>query len=269
MDWELAAKEMPDTARSLLTAFAPGPITVVVPKSDAICTAVTAGLDTVGIRIPDCPIALEMLSHAAKPIAAPSANLSGRPSCTTWQSVVEDLDGRIDAVLKESTQEAGRYGLESSVVDCCGLAPILLRPGGITLEQLQAVVPLTVLRSSKHELELVKSPGLRHPHYQPQAQVYLFKSLNELSQISKDTRGDIAVATLSDLGASHDVNRRAVLLREFRTVEDYARDFYEFLRSADRQHVDAIFLAIAPPEGIGNALRDRQYRAAETTYGMS
>ena len=120
--WHLAARELPSHAVRLLDVFAPGPITIVLPKLERICDAATGGLSTVGIRIPASTMAREVCRAAGCPVAAPSANRSGKPSCTTWQAVLEDLDGAIDAVLQGDTCE---LGIESTVVDCTGRNPTI------------------------------------------------------------------------------------------------------------------------------------------------
>ncbi|MEM1069696.1 MAG: L-threonylcarbamoyladenylate synthase, partial [Planctomycetota bacterium] len=177
-DWKIAAAELTSHAEALLEVFTPGPLTVVLPKRDEINSMVTAGLDSVGIRVPDHASAQEILRQAGVPVAAPSANRSGRPSSTTWRAVLEDLEGRIDAVYCEDTT---RIGIESTVVDCCGDRPQILRPGAVTLQQLQAVVSNTEGRTEhstgedQRARQRVKSPGLLHAHYQPVAKICLIE----------------------------------------------------------------------------------------------
>ncbi|MEZ6137915.1 MAG: L-threonylcarbamoyladenylate synthase [Pirellulaceae bacterium] len=265
--WSLAARELPDMAKRFLDAFAPGPLTVVLPKRTEICSRVTADLDSVAIRIPRCDLARELLAAAQRPIAAPSANRSGRPSCTTWQAVLEDLDGRIDAVL---CGELSQVGLESTVIDCCGASPVLLRPGAITLEQLQAVEPRTRTWEPGREGEgntaqPLNSPGLRHPHYQPTAQVLLFESAEQLSELFAQHDTALAVVTcqadtrqaVADLSIEH-----ICMHSHIDSTEQYAREFYELLRQADRRGASVVLLELATEAGIGLALRDRQRRAA-------
>ncbi|MFN7621581.1 MAG: L-threonylcarbamoyladenylate synthase, partial [Acidobacteriota bacterium] len=125
------AREIPPAARLLIDRFFPGPLTVVLPKLPAVPMIATAGLETIGVRMPDHPLAIELLRACGLPLVAPSANLSGRPSPTTWQAVLEDLEGRIACILQG---EPTRVGLESTVVDCTAAVPTLLRAGAITLE---------------------------------------------------------------------------------------------------------------------------------------
>lgn len=265
--WRLAASQLTESAAVLLQAFAPGPITVVLPKCASISERVTAGLDTVAIRIPSCPITHRVLAAARIPIAAPSANLSGKPSCTTWQSVLEDLDGRIDAILCENPKT---FGLESTVVDCCQEQPILLRPGAITIDDIRRHFPSARTATDETISAMPKtapgidfnSPGLKHPHYRPNAEVKLFENLSKLSDDCQATVSELcsgaACCCLDEIPSG----MVCALGRQFASVEEYAAGFYEFLREADRRRVKTIYVQLAPPHGIGLALRDRQLRAA-------
>ena len=255
--WKLAAAELTEHAAALLAAYAPGPITVVLPKHPAISPLVTAGLHTIGIRIPKHPIALEILRAANVPVAAPSANLSGRPSGTTWNAVLEDLDGRVDAVFCEGSSS---IGIESTVVDCCGTVPIVLRPGAISIEQVRAVVPqateLQPNTASPTETNRVNSPGLLHPHYQPAARVVLIEELHELPT---DELNNAAYCGTTQFPAT----AKFALAAVYESLDEYAANFYEFLRKVDRQSITTVYMESAKPVGIGKALLDRQRRAAQ------
>ena len=255
-EWSLAASSMTPNAEALLSAFAPGPLTVVLPKRAEISSLVTAGLETVGLRIPSHPVAMEILRRVGVPVAAPSANRSGRPSGTTWQAVLEDLDGRIDAVYCE---DCNRIGIESTVVDCCGPVTTVLRPGAITIEQIRQIVP------DAQELDIqgdfagvgggVMSPGILHPHYQPRAEVRLV----EYPSSNIEVRGvKVAYCGMQPLVGLESIELNVT----FPTVDAYAAGFYEFLRQADRQSIPTVFAQKVPNEGIGRALLDRQLRAS-------
>ncbi len=257
--WAKAASDLTPHARTLLETFSPGPLSVVLPKADSISQLVTAGLDSVAMRIPSHPTANEILKEANVPVAAPSANLSGRPSSTTWKSVLEDLEGRIDAVFCE---DCSCIGIESTVVDCRSETPIILRPGAITLEQIQQHIPsvkqLVVENSSPAEdaAESISSPGLLHPHYQPNAKVHLVDSASfDASAID----GPAAFCGTR----TPDVNEDLVLTEVFDSIENYAAGFYEFLREVDRQGIPEVFVESAPNSGLGRALLDRQQRASD------
>lgn len=277
-DWALAAAELPDIARRILDLYSPGPVSVVVSKSAVICDSVTAGLETVGLRIPAPRVTRELLRAAQVPIAAPSANLSGRPSATSWQSVLEDLDGRIDAILCANVENVG---LESTVIDCTGDAPVILRPGGIGLAQLQSHFPNARCwneettagqewgaESVGRTIESLPlgSPGLRHPHYQPRARVQLLEAGQPWPPGGDPSAADLVCLAYAYAGCTAPP-RGMRLSRQFDSLAAYAHDFYEFLREADRARIDVIGLEAVSIEaargaGIAAALRDRQRRAA-------
>ena len=256
--WSQAASQLTPHARALLDAFAPGPLTVVVPKQATICSLVTAGLATVGLRIPQHAIARQILALANVPVAAPSANRSGRPSGTTWQAVLEDLDGRIDAVY---CQDAESIGIESTVVDCCGDVPVILRPGAITLEQIRQLIPAarelapSATEPTPFVSGQINSPGLLHPHYQPRAKVELIAA----PVFSLNT--PVSQSAYCGLESFPGMEAWGLVAR-YTTIEEYAAGFYEFLREADRRSISTIYVQLAPNYGIGKALLDRQRRAA-------
>ncbi len=172
---------VPSSAEKLIEAYWPGPLTIIFNKKENVLSEkVTAGLDTVAIRMPDHPVALAIIEAAGLPIAAPSANRSGKPSPTTAQHVIDDLDGRIIGVVDGG--ETG-VGVESTVVDCTGPVPIILRPGGVTKEQLQEVVgEIIVDPSLKEGKGAPKSPGMKYTHYAPDAPVYLVEGNSAVIQ---------------------------------------------------------------------------------------
>ena len=242
------ARHIPASAQKLIDAFFPGPLAVVLPKTQQVPRLVTAGLDTVAIRMPSPAIAREFLRACATPVAAPSANLSGRPSPTTWQAVVEDLDGRIDCVLQSDPTV---IGIESTVVDCTSEIPVLLRKGAVTLEDVRNVVG-EVSEYSSDEVAEVRSPGLRHAHYSPAASVVIIETAEPLDATSADAfiglekRTEPFGKTLVCAG-----------------VGAYAREVFEFFRECDRAGVRRIFCEAVSEVGIGAALMDRLRRAAE------
>ncbi len=266
--WPMVAREMPEVAQRMLAKFAPGPITVVLPKHASICDAVTAGLDTVGLRVPSHSQARALISAAGLPIAAPSANRSGMPSGTTWQTVLEDLDGRIDGVLRGSTCA---IGIESTVVDCVSQPPRLLRPGAISLAELQTVAPeLSVYLPTDDQDATVNSPGLRHPHYKPSAVVQLVDNANQADNNMKSKRMSaekleqhLANCAYCGLDESKLVGYLGTS-RHFESVEEYAHELYEFMRSVDRLGIQFLYCQRPVTSGIGAALSDRLTRAASS-----
>lgn len=164
---------LPQIAEKMIDAFWPGPLTLVLPKREGVSSYVTAGLDTVAIRMPDHPVAHALLEVSGLPLAAPSANLSGKPSPTTAHHVQEDLIHKIAGIVDGG---ATGVGLESTVVDCTTEIPVILRPGGVTKEQLEQFVgqvdidPALISSSQEHK---PKSPGMKYTHYAPVAPVFL------------------------------------------------------------------------------------------------
>lgn len=181
--------EITPLAQKLIDAFMPGPITLVMKKAECIADETTAGLDTVGVRMPSNPVANKFLKYAAVPVAAPSANLSGRPSPTSARSVLEDMDGYIYAIIDGGDSE---YGLESTVVDCTGTDPVILRPGAVTKADIDAVLKdkEAVMAGSITDGEAPKAPGMKYRHYAPYAQVEIIK-MPEGTKIT----GDNAIGT--------------------------------------------------------------------------
>lgn len=234
-------------ARRLIDAFFPGPLTVILPRRPEVPNSATAGLDTIGVRMPRHDAAREFLKACGTPIVAPSANLSGRPSPTTWQAVYEDLNGRIDCVLKG---EATEVGLESTVVDCSGGTPLLLRSGAVSLEDLQRVVPEVKVYSPQAG-ERVRSPGLTHRHYSPKAEVLILEQ--GVGIANSESSGYIGLSTpLGTFG----------LVVVCRDSSEYARSLFEFFRECDRRGLTRIYCESVEEAGIGRALMDRVRRAA-------
>ncbi len=257
----MVAREVPTVANLLMQRFWPGPLTIVLPKRAEVAEQVTAGLDTVAVRIPNHSIALELIRHAGFPLAAPSANRSGRPSATTWQAVAEDLDGQIAGlVCGEPTQ----FGLESTVVDATANPPRILRPGGVSLEQLQEVCseiePYSCQSISPFETA-VNSPGLRYRHYQPRAKVIV------VSAATTDSEFAIAIVATSvvdyvGINAPRNPSRyRSILVCS--NASEYAAKLFDFFRKADLCHADVVCCEAVEEIGIGVALLDRLRRASQ------
>lgn len=239
---------VPSFATDLMDAFFPGPLTLVLPRSARVPDEVTAGLETVAIRMPDQPVARAFLRAAGQPVAAPSANRSGRPSPTTWQAVEQDLGGRIDAILKG---DPTRVGLESTVVDCTGDAPVVLRHGSITLDDLRLVTPSARAADGDRQVQR-RSPGTRHRHYRPEARVVIgsagASSHGRMAWIGLDPPPD---------------PERVALVRIVEDLEDYARSLFAFFRECEAGGIDVICCQPVADHGLGRALMDRLQRAAE------
>ena len=239
-------REITPSAQALLTVFWPGPLTLVLAKAERVPLLATAGLATVGVRLPAHPLAQAFLRACGVPVAAPSANLSGRPSPTTWQAVAQDLDGRIACILQG---EQTRVGLESTVVDCTGDAPIVLRAGAVTLEQLRAVLPATQTLAPDADAP-ARSPGLKHKHYAPRARVVL---------VDKPPANHTENAAYIGLDAPpNDFSRQHIC----RDIDEYAHELFAFFRACDAAGATVIYCQTVAATGLGAALRDRLQRAA-------
>ncbi|MDH3531017.1 MAG: L-threonylcarbamoyladenylate synthase [Acidobacteriota bacterium] len=234
------------TARILIDRFFPGPLTIVLEKAPLVPASVTGGLDTVAIRMPDHELARALIDLTG-PLVAPSANLSGRPSPTTWEAVREDLDGRIDCILQGETT---MFGIESTVVDCTFEAPQVLRTGAVSLEQLREVESSVKLFESPESSE-VRSPGLKHKHYSPSAEVKIFDNTTNLER----TVSAAYIGLTKPLG-----EYQRVLICD--SAEHYARSLFEFFRECDRNGISNIYCEQVKETGIGLALMDRIRRAA-------
>ncbi len=199
--------------------------------------------------MPRFELAHRFLLACGKPVVAPSANLSGRPSPTTWKAAFEDLNGRIDCILQGSPSE---IGLESTVVDCTTDVPLLLRQGAVSLAQLRDVVPETIEYKPTHE-EAVRSPGLKHRHYTPNADVVIVDKLD-----GTEIKPDFAY-----IGFGQQVDPQGFVLSKIcESVDEYARSLFEFFRECDRAGIRTIYCGKVTETGVGAALMDRLRRAA-------
>ncbi len=242
------ASEINPEAKKLIEHFFPGPLTLVLKKNPLVPDTVTAGLQTVGVRCPANPVARELLRLAHCPVAAPSANLSGLPSATSWEAVYQDLEGKIDCVLRG---QPSSIGLESTIVDCSGSKAVLLRAGAITLEQLQAVVPEISTNTNQNKLEPPKSPGLKYPHYAPKAEIVLC--------CPEEKR---AVTPSSAYIGLSDPPEGVLIVKLCKNLEEYGRELFSFFRHCDSKNIGVIYCELPSPCGLGRAIRDRLMRAA-------
>ena len=266
------ASHVPKQARILADRFWPGPLTLLVPRSAQLPAAVTAGRDTVAVRIPDHPVARALIEIANLPLAAPSANRFGRTSPTTAEHVLRDLDGRIDAVL-----DAGptHIGLESTVVDVLRTPPLILRPGGITREQLEAAVGKVELYAApaQNDPPALASPGLAVRHYAPTASLVLvdgecdsFIQTVERQVAMEGEHGNyVGVMAPDQWLEEKTLATGGVVLFNWGPWGDWpqlSHNLYAGLRYLDKPGVSIIVCPLPPEEGLGLALRDRLKRAA-------
>lgn len=258
---------MNDMARKLAAAFWPGPLTMILPKKEIVPTVVTAGLDSVAIRMPSHPVARALIKASALPIAAPSGNRSGRPSPTLAAHMVEDMAGRIPLILDGGACDVG---VESTVVSLTGDVAVVLRPGGITPEMIAGVlgkaeVADSVMRPLR-EGEAAPSPGMKHKHYAPRARMTLYEGTaqavaarikREYDALPAGERALILAATAhlplygqrrtADLGADE---------------ASAAHRIFALLRQADEDQITRVFSETYPESGVGLAVMNRMARAA-------
>ena len=248
--------EFPDTAVRLAEKFWPGPLTLVLPKVERVPDLVTAGLPSVAVRIPAHPLALELIERAGVPIAAPSANLFGQVSPTTAEHVAAQLADRIDYILDGGPC---RVGVESTVLHLGGECPLLLRPGGISLEDLEAAIgPVDTLQSNPTSDDGPQAaPGLLERHYAPRTPLQIVDELpphQERSQTGLLTLGPIdEAATFAAVE----------VLSPTADLTEAAAHFYAAIRRLDAAGLSHILARRFPPEGLGRALNDRLQRAAQ------
>ncbi|MDP1678101.1 MAG: L-threonylcarbamoyladenylate synthase [Bacteroidota bacterium] len=238
---------MPRYAEKLIEEFFPGPLTLVLPKNKKISSLVTAGLTSVGIRIPNHLIAKKFLKECSVPVAAPSANISGSPSPTTWQAVKSDLNGRIPCILKGNPSQ---IGVESTVVDCTGNTPVILRAGGVTLEQLRKIIPST--RLQKRQQTISKSPGVKYRHYSPMAYVFIVSNMTET----------VPLKSSAYIGLHNNEKNQFGLKKICRTEAEYARSLFHFFRECDKKDIETIYCESVSEDGIGLAIMDRIRKAS-------
>ncbi len=245
---KLLASEINEVAQQFIDAFFPSPLTLVLPKRVEVPLIATANLPSIGVRMPQNKIAREFIEYCETPIVAPSANLSGKPSPTTWHAVAEDLDGKIDCILQG---EATKIGLESTVVDCTSDLPLVLRTGSVTLEQLREVVANTQLYTLQKD-EVAKSPGLKHRHYSPLAKVVL---QSKKAKVKRQNNCAFIGLNAPDFEVD--------LLKICRNVEEYAHEVFAFFRECDSKNISEIYCEMVEEKGLGLALMDRLKRAAQ------
>ncbi|MFD2707064.1 L-threonylcarbamoyladenylate synthase [Salibacterium lacus] len=264
--WQGLASVIPDMAEKLADAFWPGPLTLIVPKNNAVSEKVTAGLSTVAVRMPEHPVARALINKAGIPVAAPSANQSGRPSPTKAEHVTYDLDGKIAGIVQGG--EAG-YGLESTVVDCTGEKAVVLRPGGITREQLTSVLGEENVAETAALLQedAPRAPGMKYRHYAPSAPLVLVEgSINEAAKQARGEGKTVGIMAVDEhrleLQAYADV---FISLGSKDELSDIAARLYDNLRLADQSSVDVIFCETFPKKGIGEAVMNRLEKAASAS----
>ncbi len=263
-DLGLVAEDIPDVAYRLFKRFSPGPLTIILKKKAIIPDAVTAGLDTVAVRIPSHPIARALIAAAGVPIAAPSSNLSGRPSPTKAQHVIEDMSGRIPAIIDGGSCSVG---VESTVIEILSGEVNVLRPGGITKADLEEVISGVTV--DRHVTEMVsggetpRSPGMKYKHYAPNAEVTVFvgDTKTTAAEIKKllAENADVPCGVMCYDGFAFESKAVLYMGEDNKT---YAERLFDALRQCDALGTQKVFAQFEEDEDYGLAVRNRLFKAA-------
>jgi L-threonylcarbamoyladenylate synthase len=262
------ARQVPASARVLMAEYWPGPLTLVLARTKAVPDVVTGGLDTVAIRLPDSEVARQLIRLAGIPVAAPSANTSGRPSPTTAQDVLADMAGKIEMVL-----DAGpcSIGVESTVVDCTTPVPTVLRPGGITVEMLLATLgEVEIDPALAHAVGVPRAPGMKYRHYAPAAPLELvegsYPAVAEVlrQQVERQLAAGKRVGAVVSAETAPQLPAAAVaaVYGSRQDPDAVAAGLYIALRRFDSEPVDVIFAEGIAETGLGLAVMNRLRKAA-------
>jgi L-threonylcarbamoyladenylate synthase len=264
-------EQVPTKAELLMKAFWPGPLTLVFVRSNIVPDVTTAGLETIAIRMPKHKVALSLIKKSGCPIAAPSANLAGKPSPTSAKHVFDDLNGRIDAILDSGPTQ---IGVESTVLDVSVDPPMLLRPGGTSLESLRKVlkeINLHPFITAEAQLlpEKTRSPGMRYKHYAPKAQVVLVEGMvpSIMSKVKELTGAcwlenkKVGVLATDETAWAYEADV-VKSLGTRRNLETMAANLFKILREFDEENVDLIIAEGVPTEGLGLAVMNRLRKAS-------
>ncbi|MFO0903484.1 MAG: L-threonylcarbamoyladenylate synthase [Pirellulales bacterium] len=252
-DW---ARDIPDYARRLAAAFWPGPLTLILPRQPHVSDVVTGGLDTVGLRVPSHPVAHALLVAFGGGIAAPSANRFGRVSPTRAQHVLDELRGAVEMILDGGPCSVG---VESTIVDATGPAPVVLRPGGVTREAIERVLGIACGEPTEAS---PRAPGRLKSHYAPEATVELVPRGGLAKHAAVELAAGRRVAVLAPSAADLPVDERLLFIRLPADVEAQARELYLALREVDRARCDVALVELPDEKGLGTAVADRLRKAA-------
>ncbi len=263
------ATDIPEAAYELARVYWPGPLTMILHKSDAVPRATTGGLDTVAVRYPSDPVAQAFITAAGGYVAAPSANLSGKPSPTSGRYVIQDMDGRIDMIL---CGDDSRIGLESTIVDLTEDKPVILRPGYVTLDMLRRILPDTVIDTAlirDDSGEAPKAPGMKYRHYAPQGQLTIVEGEpgQVIPYINEQTHQDSAKGHRTGVIAPDDHLEKYTADVKLGTgvsgdSEAYAHRLFDVLRRMDDESVECIYAERPAGGGLDEAIMNRLLKAA-------
>ncbi|MCD6189218.1 MAG: threonylcarbamoyl-AMP synthase [Thermococcus sp.] len=257
------AREVPEKAKMLAEKFWPGPLTIVLPKEDKVPYATTGGLDTVAIRMPAHEIALALIEESKRPIAAPSANISGKPSPTLAEHVADDFYGKIECIIDGGET---KIGVESTVIDLTTEPPVLLRPGGLPLEEIEKVIGKIKIHPAVKgkPVKLAKAPGMKYRHYAPEAQVVVIegerkKVKEKIKELVKEYKAQGMKVGVMATGDFYEAN---AYFNIGESEEEIAKNLFKALRELDKSGVDIILAEGVEERGLGLAVMNRLKKAA-------
>lgn len=256
-----------EKAEKLINEFWPGPLTVILPKKDIIPDVTSGGLETVAVRMPSNKIANALIKAAGIPIAAPSANISGRPSPTRAEHVKKEMTGRVSGIIMGGDC---CFGLESTVVDLTGETPMILRPGSITKEMMEEIVGNVDMDSSllkKEDNIKAKAPGMKYTHYSPKADVFIIRGekeniirkINELYEEKSDENQKIGVICMSDIARKIKTDE---IIDLGDTYEKVAANLFDSLIQMDEKGADIVYAESFSTDGVGQAIMNRLMKSA-------
>ncbi len=264
-DLSQVAQNISEQARELMRRYWPGPMTLILEKAEGVSDAVSAGLPTVAVRMPNHPVALRMMEQAGLAVAAPSANTSGRPSPTTAAHVYEDMNGRIPLILDGGACE---IGVESTIIDMTVEPPMVLRPGGLTLEKVREVIPNVAMDPGlKVDASVTpKAPGMKYRHYAPKAEMYMAVGTAEeqeaaIRQALESAKGKKrGVLTVDEHQKEYEAEV-VIAIGSRKSPDEMAAHLFDALRRFDEEQCEILFTESITTEGIGAAFMNRLRKA--------
>lgn len=268
---DFLAREVNLLAHELIEKFWPGPLTMVMKKSAVVPLSITGGLDTVAIRMPSHPVALSLIYEAGIPVVGPSANRSGRPSPTRAEHVIEDLDGYVDVIIDSGPC---KVGVESTVIDTLSNPPMVLRPGGVTLEELGFVISNIKMDPGIHSADsdvVPRSPGMKYTHYSPNAEVIVvngkmenvtLKILDLVQSVAQKNKKLGILATNETFSHYSKMNAHVISVGTREDMTTIAANLFDVLRTFDEKGIDIIFAEAVEESGLGMAIMNRMNKAS-------